>query len=467
MSLHGSSFNPDATQPLPPVPPRMARETSPAVWTPPAMPSPKGPGAGYRGWSPPGGWWQPPGGGSPPSGGWQPPGGGWQPTPPRPPRRGIAALAVLVAVVLVGTLVAVALNGRRFPGRASLGTSATPPAGATAPPSPSPLPSPSPPPPPKSASTISTEVAPSVVDINSKLASGGTAAGTGMVLTPAGEILTNNHVINGAIQIRVQIVTSKRTYPAVVVGTDAADDVAVLQVQASGLTPIPLGDSSRVNVGEPVVALGNAQGLNGLPSVASGSIVALDQSITASDPGAGLSENLSGLLQTDAPLQPGDSGGPLINGRGLVIGMDTAASAHVQSGPPAGFAIPINTALALAAKIVSGQINSSAPSVTTGFLGISVATVSDGAKIAGPRYIAPVATGAFVADVIAGSPANAAGLMSGDIIQSVNGTPVATPGALTSALRGHHAGEAVQLVWVTAAGRSRAAQVRLGVPPPN
>src|SRR5437773_753225 len=137
---------------------------------------------------------------------------------------------------------------------------------------------------------------------------GGSAARTGMVLTSSGEVLTNNHVIRGATSIKVTAVATGRTYTAKVVGTDPADDVAVLQLQgASGLKTIGTTDSSKLAVGTAVVALGNAYGAGGTPSVVTGNIVALDQTITAGDAGGGAAEQLSGLIETNAALQPGDS----------------------------------------------------------------------------------------------------------------------------------------------------------------
>ena len=183
-----------------------------------------------------------------------------------------------------------------------------------------------------SASQIATRVDPGLVDVVSTLGDEqATAAGTGIVLTSNGEILTNNHVIDGATSIKVTDVGNGRTYTAKVVGYDASQDVAVIQLQnASGLTVASLGDSSTVQTGDSVTALGNAGGKGGTPSVASGTVTALNQSITASDEGSGNSEQLTGLIETNADIQPGDSGGSLVNAYGQVIGMDTAASSGTQ-----------------------------------------------------------------------------------------------------------------------------------------
>ena len=183
-----------------------------------------------------------------------------------------------------------------------------------------------------STSQIASRVSPGLVDVVSTLGyQNATAAGTGMVLTSTGEVLTNNHVINGATSISVTDIGNGKTYKATVVGYDKSKDIAVLQLQnASGLQTVNLGDSSTVTVGQNVVAIGNAEGKGGTPSVVTGSVTALNQAITASDDGSSDSEQLSGLIETNAPIQPGDSGGPLVNSAGQVVGIDTAASSSSQ-----------------------------------------------------------------------------------------------------------------------------------------
>src|SRR5580693_5399794 len=181
---------------------------------------------------------------------------------------------------------------------------------------------------------IASRVDPAIVDVTSTLGyQQATAKGTGIVLTSNGEILTNNHVINGATSVSVTDIGNGQTYKATVVGYDETKDVAVLQLTgASGLTTANLGDSNTVGVGNAVVALGNAEGLGGTPSVATGSVTALNQSITASDESSATSEQLTGLIETNAGIEPGDSGGPLVNSHGQVIGMDTAASTNYTFG---------------------------------------------------------------------------------------------------------------------------------------
>ncbi|MGH3214293.1 MAG: S1C family serine protease, partial [Trebonia sp.] len=187
-------------------------------------------------------------------------------------------------------------------------------------------------------SQIASRVDPGLVDVTSTLGyEQATAMGTGIVLTSNGEILTNNHVVNGATSVSVRDIGNGKTYKATVVGYDESHDVAVLQLSgASGLTTATTGNSSTVKVGDDVVGLGNAGGAGGTPSVAAGNVTALNQSITASDEGSGSSEQLSGLIETNANIQPGDSGGPLVNSYGQIIGMDTAASSSGGSGSGSG-----------------------------------------------------------------------------------------------------------------------------------
>lgn len=178
------------------------------------------------------------------------------------------------------------------------------------------------------------------------------AAGTGMVLTSTGLVLTNNHVVQDSSAIRVTIPSTGRTYTATVVGTNATDDVAVLKLtDASGLTTVTLDDDHDLSTGDTVTGVGNAGGTGSLVA-ASGTVTALDQHVTTLAEQGTPSESLSGLIETDAPIQAGDSGGPLLDEEGEVVGMDTAASA---SGQSVGYAIPITTAVSVAKQIVASS----------------------------------------------------------------------------------------------------------------
>jgi S1-C subfamily serine protease len=195
-----------------------------------------------------------------------------------------------------------------------------------------------------------------VVDITSQLGSQGQAAGTGIVVNPAGEVVTNNHVIDGATRITVTV-PGGPGYRAQVLGTDPNQDVALLQISGpASLAAATFGDSSLVAVGDAVTAVGNAGGVGGPPSVAPGKVTGLNRSVTATTgTGFGSPEHLTGMIQTDARIVPGDSGGPLLNAAGQVIGMDTAAAVEQPGQPslPQGYAIPINRAISIVHSIES------------------------------------------------------------------------------------------------------------------
>ena len=309
---------------------------------------------------------------------------------------------------------------------------------------------------PANAAAIASEVAPGLVDVDSTLSyEGAEAEGTGMVLTSTGEMLTNNHVIEGASSIRAVDVGNGKTYDATVVGYDRTADVAVLQLaHASGLQTVRLGNSLGVRTGQGVVGIGNAGGAGGTPSFAGGSVTALDQSITASDEAAGTSEQLNGLIETNADIEPGDSGGPLVNSSGKVIGMDTAASAgfsfELGSSSTHGFSIPINTALKIAAEITQGHSSSTVHIGPTAFLGVGVAASLPG----GP-------TGAVIESVASGSPAAKAGLTEGDTITSLAGQAVSSPDDLVTILQSEKPGASVSLVYLSTSGARRSVTLRL------
>jgi S1-C subfamily serine protease len=309
---------------------------------------------------------------------------------------------------------------------------------------------------------ITARTSPGLVDIVSTLGfQHAASAGTGMVLTPSGEVLTNNHVIEGATSIHATDVGSGRTYPAKVVGYDQSHDIAVIQlVGASGLQTVTLGDSATATVGHKVVAMGNAGGKGGAPSVVQGRIVGLGASITASDQGSGTSERLTGLIHHNAAIQPGDSGGPLVNTSGQVIGIDTAASAgfQFQSQPQKtqAFAIPINQALSIARQIDAGKASDTVHLGATGLIGVQVMSAADAAAngISAGR-------GAVVAGVLSGSPAAQAGLTGGDVIVSAGGRMVSSPSALQTALERFHPGDQVTIGWTDQSGQSHSASMVL------
>jgi S1-C subfamily serine protease len=332
---------------------------------------------------------------------------------------------------------------------------------------------------PANISGIASQVDPGLVDINTNLSyQNEQAAGTGMVLTSTGEILTNNHVIDGATSISVTDVGNGKTYTANVVGYDRTGDVAVIQlVNASGLQTITPASGSAT-VGEPVVGIGNAGGTGGTPSTAGGSITALNQSITASDSGGGNAENLTGLIEVNAGIQAGDSGGALVNASGQVVGMDTAASTSngVTSAASQGYAIPINTALNLAKQIKAGDATSAIHIGGTGFLGVSVqestSTGTGGSSGGGfgsgfgGGTGSTSTSGAVVVSTLPGSPSATAGLVAGDVITGLNGKTITQANDLTNDLGAFHPGDTVQLTWTNASGQSQTASVTLTTGPP-
>jgi S1-C subfamily serine protease len=307
---------------------------------------------------------------------------------------------------------------------------------------------------------IAAQTDPALVDINTTLGyQGEAAAGTGQVVTSTGEVLTNNHVIEGATSIRATDIGNGQTYTAKVVGYDQTKDIAVIQLQgASGLQTVNFGNSATAAVGQKVVALGNAGGKGGTPSVAVGHITRLGASITASDAGSGTTEHLTGLINHNAPIQPGDSGGPLVNTAGQVIGIDTAASSgfQFQSGQTQAFSIPINEALAVASQIEAGGASSTVHIGPTGLLGVEVTPASSAAANG-----VQAGSGAAVAGVVSGTPAARAGLTAGDVITSAGGQRVTSPESLQAALEQHHPGDSVTIGWTDQSGQAHTAIVTL------
>ena len=325
-------------------------------------------------------------------------------------------------------------------------------------------------------SAVAAKVEPGVVDITAVDGyANATSAGTGMVLTSNGEVLTNNHVIDGATSITVQVDGVGAKYPAKVVGYDVTQDVALLQIEnASGLRTITVGNSSTVAVGLPVVAIGNALDLPGRPTVTSGAITALGRSITASDQGNSSSENLTGLLQSDASLCSGNSGGPLANSAGQVVGMNTAAATASASSScsTVGFAIPINQALTIASAIQQGQSSSTVHLGLPAFLGVDVQSASSAAGNGGfggfggfGQYNPPVNSGALVTNVFPRTAAATVGLVAGDVITGANGSTITSEASLGAVISAAKPGQSIALTWVDSSDNTHTATVTLGTGP--
>jgi S1-C subfamily serine protease len=314
---------------------------------------------------------------------------------------------------------------------------------------------------------------PAVVDVNTVLdglEGGGAAAGTGMIVSPNGLIVTNNHVVQGADAVTV-VVPGHGSHIATVVGTDPSADVAVLKVAGlSALPTVQFGDSSTVIVGDPVVAIGNALGLGGSPTVTQGIISATGRTITASDETGSNPETLHGLLQTDAPIAPGNSGGPLVDAADKVIGMNTAGASAGTTGASLGFAIPSTTALMIADEI---EAHKDLPGLVYGrqaFLGLEVVDSSQAGGVGfgfgfGSVASTPNSTpGVVVAAVDPASPAANAGIESGDVITAVNGHATATTTELSNAVEAKKPGQVVSLTVSTQSG-TETIQVNLAQAP--
>ena len=324
------------------------------------------------------------------------------------------------------------------------------------------------------AGQIASRVDPALVDVISTDGyQGATSEGTGIVLTSNGEVLTNNHVIEGATSVKVIDIGNGKTYTATVVGYDASHDVAVIQLQdASGLTTASLGDSSSVQTGDSVTALGNAEGKGGTPAVATGTVTALNQSITASDQLSAVSEQLTGLIETNAPIQPGDSGGPLVNSYGQVIGMDTAASSNYQfqgqsSTATQAYSIPIDNALSIAKQIEAGTTSADVHIGATAFLGLEIGGSSSntggfgGFGGFGGQNGQSGTSGVTIAGTVSGSPAANAGLTQGDTITAIAGQSVTSAEDVAHGLVKYHPGDSISVSWTDTSGQSHTTNLTL------
>jgi S1-C subfamily serine protease len=408
---------------------------------------------------------------------------------PLPRRRGSGSWLThtIVAVLAAGLAVAVVLgffspgSGGSQPG---IGAVPAPPASAA------PLAS--------GQQDIVTKIKPGLVLINTTLQyESEVAAGTGMVLNTDGLVLTNNHVIEDSTKITATVISTGKTYQAKVVGYDQTGDVALIQLQnASGLTTVPIGNSSSVKAGNAVVAMGNAEGQGKITATA-GHITALNQTITASDEAASTStETLHGMIQTNANIVPGDSGGALASSVG-VIGMDTAGDdSGDQQGPAAGFAIPINTALSVARQIAAGHASSVITIGYPPFVGVFIASGSSSnpqtqaqqqgqqnggfggsgstpgcynsnADVTVPSDIAPVSSGTLIDGTICGSPAAAADMTGGAVITAVNGQAVGSPDDFASIMKRFRPGDTISVTWVSPSGQRSTSRLHLSAGPPQ
>ena len=275
--------------------------------------------------------------------------------------------------------------------------------------------------------------------------------GTGIILDEKGHILTNNHVIEDAQDIIVTL-SNDESFRAQIVGRDAITDTAIIRIEAEGLTPAKLGDSSKVEVGEDVIAIGHALGLPGGPTVSKGVVSALDRALLA-DPEERIV--IVDLIQTDASINPGNSGGPLVNTRAEVIGINTAIIPQSQG---IGFAISIDGAKVVAAQMIETG------SVTRGFLGIRPIAVTP--PIAS-QFGFPVNAGVFVEIVFPDTAAERAGLRQGDIIVRLGEVEITNAGELSKFLTAHPPGETIDVVFFRGSERTTVQNVTLGERPPE
>jgi S1-C subfamily serine protease len=304
------------------------------------------------------------------------------------------------------------------------------------------------------ARSTPTPIGSGVVVIETNLAyQNGAAAGTGIVLSRSGRVLTNNHVIRGATTVKVVVPGAQRSYTARVVGYDVSDDVAVLQANGASNLKTAALDTSTPVVGHAVTALGNAGGTGTLTST-HGRITGIGRSIQVGDDQGGV-ERLTGLIETNAALQPGDSGGPLLSRNGKVIGMDTAASTgsgFYVADSNDGYAIPIAKATKIAKQIESGRSSATVHIGATAFLGVEIDT-SNGYDV--------------IAAVVPGGPADSAGLVEGDVITAVGGHAVSTPTALANLLFTRKPGDRIAVSFGDGYGMTRTTTVTLGSGPPQ
>ena len=389
---------------------------------------------------------------------------------PGHPRRTRAVIAIVASLALLGAGIGIGwgLSGNNLGRTAALSTPLTPAPQISQPGR-------------NSTATlnpqaIAQKVNAAVVDITATLESGplvgssntqgpsSKAAGTGMVIGSTGEILTNNHVVEGSTKIQVTFPTTSKSYSAHVIGVSTTGDVALLQIDGSvsGLPTVQLADSSQLEVGQPVVAIGNALGRGGAPAVTSGRITGLRRSITVSNDN-GATEHLTNLIQMNASISPGDSGGPLVNAASQVVGLITAASRTrtIDRSSTEGYAIPVDDAISVVNLIRSGHEGGGIIIGQAGFLGVQV---SDLDPETAAQLGLSVNSGVLIQGVIVGTPAARIGLSRNSVITSVNGTRISSVEDLGAILHVREPGEHVKVTWVNQTG-SHSSDVALAAGP--
>jgi len=286
---------------------------------------------------------------------------------------------------------------------------------------------------PDSVAGLSARVLPSVVSIETMSSDGG-STGSGFVIDPNGYLLTNNHVVAGALTIKVML-NDGREFAAKILGRDESYDLAVLKISATGLNALQFGNSDKVQVGDPVIAIGSPLGLSG--TVTQGIISAKNRPVTAGDNNS--STSFISALQTDAAINPGNSGGPLVDATGAVIGVNSAIASLGNAGSSQagsiglGFAIPINQARKTADQLIKNG------KATYPVIGVAV----DMNYNSGGALIAKKATA-----ILPGGPAAKAGLRPGDLITAIDGMKINTPEELIVEIRTHNVGDEVTITYL-------------------
>jgi S1-C subfamily serine protease len=307
---------------------------------------------------------------------------------------------------------------------------------------------------PDETAAVARTVGPAVVVLEVSVGGGGHRSATGLVLTPAGEVVTNNHVIAAATAITARVGGTGRTYAARVLGYDVTDDVAVLGlVDASGLSIVEPRDSSALAGGDPVAVIGSDAGAEGAAKPRTGAVAGLDRVVRAG------AETLRGMVEIDVATRASDSGGAVANAGGRVVAMTTAAPAgdrfHEQTNGDVTFAIPMEDVLAVVDRVDAGHSTDTVHVGPTAALGVAVRPTS-------PHGGA----GAYVVSVESDGPAGHAGLVADTIVVSIDDTTIATTGALETTLDRHRPGDVVRVGWVGRDGSYEAANVELGSGPP-
>ena len=375
-------------------------------------------------------------------------------------RSGVALAAVVGAVVLAAC----------GAGPVTSGVDQVRPPGQTANPalSGAPLPSPNSAFDPSNDLTVQVvkRVAPAVVNITTNTLAqesffggqSGRAVGTGFIIRSDGIVVTNFHVLEQAVRIRVTLPPPDgRTFSARTIGSDSAHDLAVLKINATGMPTVPLGNSDELQLGERVIALGYALALPGGPTVTQGIISSLARTVQAEDPnansGAGATRTYEDVLQTDAAINPGNSGGPLVDLAGNVVGINTAGAGEAEN---VGFSIAINAAKPMIQRAIAH------PAAPSPYLGVSTTTVGPGLA---SQYDLPVDHGALVVQVVQGAPAEKAGIGEGDVIVEFDGKTVDSSDDLGAAILARDPGDRVSVRVIHQDGRSETFTATLGSRP--